>query len=863
MMLATFQYLIKVNLLSIVSVVFLIGCSSGGINNPPVVPHEQDFQTEISGNGVSPGDNTHQVLSYSVINLDATDPDDIKAEIIPARLSSMHLNILTLLETGICTDCFKIVGFNMPQPGTLDVDIQITHPFDSSQLNFTVFDVRGIIMFDGSHYFPVSGLTMSDSSMGNGELLNAEGFSQLYNYETLSAPVGDFFRYYQGKLATPTVPNANLNGFIRHISSNPANTRNALYPGDSVTRTYTLKMPSSMFVLGYAVDASWDLPTADPVTDPMTQFPTTANCIEPWKMLVTEQKIGDGLTTEGGQTKLLIDVYDWQGKGSHHDPIVECPNLFTGQIPATFVQPGDGYARYEATISNALLAPVGSYKILVIVEDNANASAPPWFDLTAYSIFNVNVGLGEGTGNLIWAKRAGGISFNDYGYGITTLSDNSMVVTGMFEDLATFGSGEPNQTVLTCAGYTDIFIARYNSDGTLVWAKRAGGTSYDNGYGITTLSDDSTVVTGVIYGTATFGPGEPNETVLTSAGNHDIFIARYNPDGSLAWAKRAGGAYWEDYGYGITRLSDNSTVVTGMFADSATFGSGEPNEIILTCAGYTDIFIARYNSDGNLAWAKRAGGPTDNNLTFDCGNGITTLSDNSTVVTGVFDGSATFGPGELNQTVLTSAGAEDIFIARYNPDGTLAWAKRAGGNSSDNDMGLAVKTLSDNSTVVTGYFVESATFGPGELNQTFLTGGGTFIARYSPNGMLSWAKDSGGSNGRGITALSDNSTVVTGVFTGTDTFGEGEPNETILTAPNAGIFVARYNPDSTLAWAKRAGGESVDSYDEGYGITALSDYSVVVTGCFADSAPFGPGEPNETVLTADGLADIFVARYEP
>ncbi|MCX6645371.1 MAG: hypothetical protein NTY09_03300, partial [bacterium] len=126
---------------------------------------------------------------------------------------------------------------------------------------------------------------------------------------------------------------------------------------------------------------------------------------------------------------------------------------------------------------------------------------------------------------------------------------------------------------------------------------------------------------------------------------------------------------------GITTLSDNSTVVTGWFYGTATFGPGESNQTVLTSAGGADIFIARYNPDNTLAWAKRAGGPSG----FDGGNGITTLSDNSTVVTGTFYLSSTFGPGESNQTVLSFTGEYDIFIACYNPDGTLAWAKCAGG----------------------------------------------------------------------------------------------------------------------------------------------------------------------------------------
>jgi uncharacterized delta-60 repeat protein len=464
-------------------------------------------------------------------------------------------------------------------------------------------------------------------------------------------------------------------------------------------------------------------------------------------------------------------------------------------------------------------------------------------------------------GNLNWVKRAGGTSNDDIGHGITTLSDNSTVVTGWFYESATFGLGEPNETVLTSAGNTDIFIARYNPDGTLAWAKRAGGASpFDQGYAVTALSDNSTIVTGYFRDSATFGPGESHQTVLTSPGNDDIFIARYHPNGLLSWAKRAGGPSDDDIGTGITTLSDNSTVVTGRFGGSATFGPGEPNQTVLTYAGSEDIFIARYNPDGTLAWAKQAGGSW-----IDEGYGITTLSDNSTVVTGIFGYSATFGPGESNQTVLTSAGYINIFIARYNPDGTLAWAKQAGGPSSEAE-GHGITTLSDNSTVVTGSLFGPATFGPGEPNQTVLTSvgvGDIFIARYNPDGTLAWAKRAGGAScialDDGITTLSDNSAIVIGEFSESATFGLGEPNQTILTsAGEFDIFIARYNPDGTLAYAKRAGGAGTEW---GYGITTLSDNSAVVTGGFSETATFGPGEPNETVLTSAGGCDMFIALY--
>jgi uncharacterized delta-60 repeat protein len=397
-------------------------------------------------------------------------------------------------------------------------------------------------------------------------------------------------------------------------------------------------------------------------------------------------------------------------------------------------------------------------------------------------------------GRLVWVKHNTGTG-GDFSDAITTLSDNSTVVTGLFEETATFGKGEQNETILTSAGARDFFIARYNPDGTLVWAKQAGAESNADGWKITALSDDSVVVTGWFAESAIFSPGEPNQTQLDCAGYRDMFVARFNPDGSLVWAKRAGGIS-PDEGHGITSLSDNSIVITGHFIGSSTFGMEEFNQTALTSAGESDLFIARYNQDGTLTWAKSAGGPKWD----ECWD-VTALSDDSTVVTGFFEDSGTFGAGESNQTTLISNGIWDAFIARYNPDGTIAWAKQAGG-SGRFDCGIGITVLTDDSTVVTGYFKGKATFGQHEANRTILKSGGNndmFNAKYNPNGTLAWAKQAGrsknGVTGNAITSLSDNSIVVVGEFKESAVFGQGETNETeLFSAKISDMFLARFAP---------------------------------------------------------------------
>ena len=176
----------------------------------------------------------------------------------------------------------------------------------------------------------------------------------------------------------------------------------------------------------------------------------------------------------------------------------------------------------------------------------------------------------------------------------------------------------------------------------LVWAERAGGTSADFGFGIAVDGAGNSYVTGEFQGSATFGPGETNETTLTSAGDRDIFVAKYDASGDLVWAKRAGGTS-NDQGRGIAVDGSGNSFVTGSFQDPATFGPGETNETTLTSAGGSDIFVAKYDASGDLVWAKRAGGTS-----FESGRGIAVDGSGTSYVTGFFDVSATFGPGETN-----------------------------------------------------------------------------------------------------------------------------------------------------------------------------------------------------------------------
>ena len=136
----------------------------------------------------------------------------------------------------------------------------------------------------------------------------------------------------------------------------------------------------------------------------------------------------------------------------------------------------------------------------------------------------------------------------------------------------------------------NFFIAQYNKYGTFEWAKTISDAGYTSGWGITALSDNSVVVVGDFGQTAIFDQGEPDQTTLTSDGSDDIFIARYNSNRTLAWAKSAGGSD-DDSPSGIASLPDDSFVTTGYYSTSATFGNGEPNQTTLRPTGATKSML--------------------------------------------------------------------------------------------------------------------------------------------------------------------------------------------------------------------------------------------------------------------------------
>ncbi|BDS14812.1 T9SS type A sorting domain-containing protein [Aureispira anguillae] len=254
-------------------------------------------------------------------------------------------------------------------------------------------------------------------------------------------------------------------------------------------------------------------------------------------------------------------------------------------------------------------------------------------------------------GNLIWVKTIGGSS-DEHIEDLITDHAGNIYLTGSFEGSPDFDPGAGTYSIPS-DGNEDIFVQKLDSSGNFVWVNTMGGSYSDRAQCIKLDDAGNIYITGYFRGTADFDPS-PATHNITGNGYQDIFIEKFDPAGNFLWVKTMGGTA-SDYGEELVLDANNDIYVVGSFVGTVDFHTGTA-VVELTSEGYQDIFVQKIDNNGQLIWAERFGG-TSNDKAY-----ATTIGPAGNLkVSGYFRNISDFdpGPGVYN---LGSTNSRDIFV---------------------------------------------------------------------------------------------------------------------------------------------------------------------------------------------------------
>ncbi|WP_437779311.1 hypothetical protein [Sorangium sp. So ce1097] len=391
---------------------------------------------------------------------------------------------------------------------------------------------------------------------------------------------------------------------------------------------------------------------------------------------------------------------------------------------------------------------------------------------------------GAGGGALLWSRTFGG---TDLPQQITSVSVDpvSPMMAGHFQgDINLYVDPEegPGLNLARSTEGYDIFLGLYAEKLTL----RFGGAGDQLCHSVARDALGDVFMTGSFDGALDFGGGP-----LANAGGKDIFVVKLRADGDHVWSARFGGAGDQE---GITATLDDfgDLFVAGNFEGSVDFGDGP-----LVSAGGTDVFVAKWSSDGDLLWSHRFGGPGDDRVArapHTVGSDL--------VITGSFEETIDFGGGPL-----VSAGGKDVFVAKLGDAGEHLFSHRYGGPADQEGHAVATVGFAGH-VLLTGSFEGSIDLGSAPL----VSAGGrdAFVARLDSAGNLLWGRGFGGAEDDSGDAILlepvGGNALVTGSFRGAVSFG-GDP---LVSAGGVDTFVARLDPSGAHLWSRRFGDEGDD-----------------------------------------------------
>lgn len=300
----------------------------------------------------------------------------------------------------------------------------------------------------------------------------------------------------------------------------------------------------------------------------------------------------------------------------------------------------------------------------------------------------------------------------------------------------------------------------------------------------------------------------------------------------VEWLKRAGGAS-PDLANGLWANERGDVFVTGSISGSAKFYKSE-----VSSRGGGDVYVAQFNSSGNLIWIKTFGGKLD-----DFATAITGDPEGNLYVTGLFTDTARFG-----ETELISKGS-DLFTAKLNPKGSVIWVKALG--TAGTAISNAIAVTDQGGVFVGGVY--SGNFDNDKIKRNI---GQTdaFVCKLDWEGNRTWTRVFGGPGFEEVNVLKTDPwgrVLVGAVF---DQFMYVNEMEYEGSSSKSGAAIL-YESTGSVVWTKIFTGQ--DAQCSIHDAVTDLEGTCYLTGKFSGDMNFG-----EVVASSRGQTDAFILAVD-
>lgn len=274
-----------------------------------------------------------------------------------------------------------------------------------------------------------------------------------------------------------------------------------------------------------------------------------------------------------------------------------------------------------------------------------------------------------------------------------------------------------------------------------------------------------------------------------------FYIVKYDQNGNVKWAEQV-----KSHSVSISEGNSLATdylgyiYATGEFEDTISFGSKT-----LISAGAYNAFLVKYDSNGNVLWAKQSNGTRNN-----C-NAVTADKYGNVYISGAFANIVSFGDDTLFGPSYSTL---NFFIVRYDSDGSVKWANQSINSVTSGGEGYSLITDKFGYVYVTGFFGDTITLGTKTLYCNNKNGSDILLVKYDSIGNVIWAKQSNTPSakssglGRAIAMGYSGDLYISGVFDDTLYIGTDTIKAPIKSADD--IFWAKYDTSGNFLWAKQA-----------------------------------------------------------